>query len=164
MKKFIPLVVLLAACSSTPTQTGSTSTSGILVQALTPICASTLRDRKVIPEQARGFGIDETAVCECGLRKVQDRVAANPALLVDVLRSTDAQISLLVSVGTDCSKELLARALTGQPYPTPTPGYPYPTATPGYPYPTPVPSYVPIPTAPPGNAYPYPTPTPVGPY
>lgn len=167
-----PLLLLLAACSpgSTPSQTSSNPiSSGILVQTLTPICASTLRDRNVIPSQARGFGIDETAVCECGLRKVQDKVAANPAILIDVLRNTDTQVSLLVSVGAECSQELLTRALTGQPYPSPTPSsyYPYPTPTPSY-----NPNYNPIPTAPPANSVPtappfgnpVPTPTPVGPY
>lgn len=162
-----PLLLLLAACSpgSTPSQTSSNPiTGGILVQTLTPICASTLRDKNVVPSQARSFGIDETAVCECGLRKVQDKVAANPAILIDVLRNTDTQVSLLVSVGSECSQELLTRALTGQPYPSPTPGY--------YPYPTPTPSYNPVPTAPPANSVPtappfgnpVPTPTPVGPY
>lgn len=124
-----------AAPGQTSSPTGTTGNTGasLIVAGLTPICANTLRDKDVIPQAARNAGVDEAAVCECGLRRAETKLISNPALLVDILRSTDAQVQLLVQVGTECTAELVQRALTGQPIPTPTPGtgsnwpFPYPT-------------------------------------
>ena len=135
----IPILCLLASCNTgaAPGQTTSSNPgASLIVAGLTPICASTLRDRDVIPQAARNAGIDEAAVCECGLRKAETQIRTNPALLVELLRSTDAQIQLLVSVGSECTAELVQRAITGQPIPSPTPGtgsgwpFPFPTPTP----------------------------------
>lgn len=129
---------ILAGCNTGlgPTQPGasaspSSTTGSLIVQALTPICASTLRDKQVLPSQAAQFGIDEAAVCECGLRRVEAKVAANPAVILDVLKSTDAQINLLVQVGGECSAELIQKAILGNLSPSPTPTInPYPSNTP----------------------------------
>ncbi|HEY9844545.1 MAG: hypothetical protein ACAI44_23735 [Candidatus Sericytochromatia bacterium] len=145
MRKVIPVILLLTACSTGagPAQTGtSTNNPGtsLIVKGLTPLCASTLRERDVIPQQARNLGVDEAAVCECGLRRVETKLSQNPALILDLLRSTDAQVALLVQVGGECSAELLQRAITGQPYPGSTPT-PYPGTSP-----TPFPGSTPNPT------------------
>lgn len=153
MKKVIfalvSTIILAAGCTagSLPGQTTSpTSNPGtsLIVQGLTPICASTLRDRNIIPDLARNAGITEATVCECGLRKAEVELSSNPALLIEILRSTDAQITLLTRVGTQCSAELLQRAITGQPIPTPTPGssWPFPGSTPT-PIPNPAPTFWP---------------------
>lgn len=150
IKKYLPLLFLLTACSTgnSPAQTSSsTTTNSLIVQSLTPLCASTLKDQKVIPDQAKKLSVDEKAVCECGLRKVETKLTSNPALFIDVLRSTDAQIKLLVDVGTECSGELLKKALLSQLQPSPAP-----SATPLYPYPMASPSTNP-------SAYPSPAPT-----
>lgn len=141
--------VLLAGCTagSLPGQTTTSPTTNpstsLIVQGLTPICASTLRDRNIIPQQARNFGITEETVCECGLRKAETELVTNPALLLEILRSTDAQINLLVRVGGQCSAELLQRAVTGQPIPTPTPSTYWPPTPGSTPVPNPAPTFWP---------------------
>lgn len=143
----LPLLIF-SGCTlgSTPANTSSTTPgASLIVQGLTPICASTLRDRNIIPQQARNLGVTEAAVCECGLRKVETRLAANPALILDILRSTDAQINLLIQVGGECAAEMLGRALLGQPIQSPSPGA---TPFPGFtPTPSPAPTFWP-PTGP----------------
>ncbi|MGV3527021.1 MAG: hypothetical protein ACO1RX_22590 [Candidatus Sericytochromatia bacterium] len=137
LKYLLPLALLLSACntgSSPANTTGNASQASLITQVITPICASTLRDQDIVPQQARNLGIDETAVCECGVRRVESKIAANPGRLVTVLSSTDAQIQLISELGTECTQELLVRALGGQPN---TGATPFPTRTPE-----------PIPTAP----------------
>lgn len=143
-KHLLPAALLLTACntgSSPANTTGNTTNVSLITQVITPICASTLRDQDIVPQQARNLGIDEAAVCECGVRRVESKIAANPGRLLTVLSSTDAQIQLISELGTECTQELLVRALGGQPNTgaTPFPGStPFPTRTPE-----------PIPTAPP---------------
>ncbi|MBT9547724.1 MAG: hypothetical protein IV090_20195 [Candidatus Sericytochromatia bacterium] len=126
MKKWIPLVLLLIACSTNnqPSQTQAPSVgAGVLVQVLSPICSKTLQEQKVIPDAARNLGVNEAAVCECGLRKVETKVAANPARVLVIINSSDAQISFLKEVGAECAGELAQKAVAGvfNPGASPTP-------------------------------------------
>lgn len=131
------LAVLACNPTGAPTGTGSSAQSTIITQTLTPICADTLKGQKIIPEQAVNLGITETAVCECGIRRVEAKVTANPAILIDILNDKDKQISTLVELGQECVTELLQKALqkaTGVSVPSPSPGSgsgtPTPSATP----------------------------------
>lgn len=126
MKKWIPLVLLLSACSGNnqPSQTNTPSVgAGLLVQVLNPICTKTLQEQKIIPDAARNVGVNESAVCECGLRKVETKVAANPARILDIINSSDAQINFLKEVGAECAGELAQKAVAGvfNPGASPTP-------------------------------------------
>lgn len=120
MKKgFLALCLLLSACTPgsnlPPAQTGGTNAqTSQLTQILSPICADTLRDQNVIPQDARNFGIDEAAVCRCGIARTETKLRANPGRIVDLLLNQDAQIQFLVELGQECSVQLLQEALTGQ--------------------------------------------------
>ncbi|MBF2055000.1 MAG: hypothetical protein IGS03_16250 [Candidatus Sericytochromatia bacterium] len=119
MKKgFLALCLLLTACTPggnpPPAQTGSNAQTSQLTQVLSPICADTLRDQNVIPQEARNFGIDEAAVCRCGIARTETKLRANPGQIVDLLLNQDAQIRFLVELGQECSVQLLQEALSGQ--------------------------------------------------
>jgi hypothetical protein len=136
---WVALGLLLAACgpntNNPPSPTGPNTPAGgrasVVVEILSPICADTLRDRDIIPQQARDFGIDEAAVCKCGLSRTEAKLLANPTQILDLLVNQDAQIKFLLDVGQECTGELLQQAITGvfRPNPSPTPG-PGPTSVP----------------------------------
>ncbi len=108
-------LLAIAGCTNTPAGTtpGSTSTQGsIITQALTPICASTLKDRDIIPQQARDFGIDETAVCDCGIRRMETKLKNEPGLFVQIFSDRDQQIKIMSELSSECAVELLGNALT----------------------------------------------------
>lgn len=112
------VLLALVGCTNTPAGTSSTPTpssspqNSIITQALTPICANTLKDRDIIPQQARDFGIDEAAVCNCGIRRMETKLKNEPALFVQIFSDRDQQIKILSELSSECAAELLGNALT----------------------------------------------------
>lgn len=113
------VLAALVGCTNIPGGTTTSSTpspssspvSSIITQALTPICANTLKDRDIIPQQARDFGIDETAVCGCGLRRMETKLTNEPALFIEIFSNRDQQIKILSELSSECAAELLGNAL-----------------------------------------------------
>ena len=109
--------LLLSACgpaatNNTPNSTNPTSTQGsLIVQTLTPICADVVKEQDVIPQLAKDAGITEQQVCECGLRRTETKLRAEPQILTTILTDRDQQIEILTELGAECAQELLQQAV-----------------------------------------------------
>lgn len=107
--------LLLTACTASTSNTGTGSSQGsLIVQTLSPICVDQLRQRDVIPQQAKDLGITEAEVCDCGLRRTEAKFSAEPQLVVTILTDRDKQLEILSELATECASELLQQALLKQ--------------------------------------------------
>lgn len=114
MKKAIltGLLLLVACGPKTADTTGSNPQLQLVTQALTPICEQTLKDQKIMPEDAAKFGVTEKAVCECGLSKTEGKLTSDPARIIKIISSEDEQVKFLTEVGSECAVELVKKAVS----------------------------------------------------
>lgn len=111
-KTLLAAALILSACGPNGAITGlAKQGTQAAVGVLTPICANLVEDRDIIPDIAKGVGIDEEAVCDCGLRKAEVKLTAQPQLAVDILQDEEARNTFMIAVATECAGELLQKAV-----------------------------------------------------
>lgn len=105
-------VLVLAACSAkTDSPTGTGNNLQLVTQILSPICEKTLKEHFQMPEAAVNAGIDEKAVCDCGLSKTETKLSSDPARILKILSDEDAQVKFLTEVASECAGELAQKAI-----------------------------------------------------
>lgn len=108
-KTLLAAVLLLSACGPAGNllKTGTKAA----VDVLSPICANLVEDQDIIPQQAKDLKIDEKAVCDCGLKKAETKLTAQPDLVLKIINEEEDRNQFMLEVATECSGELLKTAL-----------------------------------------------------